>query len=295
MRIGILLLPEVDWPADLERWRRVEDYGFDHAWLLDHLAWRSLADATWFATMPTLAAAALSTSNLRLGTLVTSPNFRHPVTLAKELMTLDVMSGGRLTVGIGGGAPGYDASVLGQPALTPRQSSARLREFVTLLDLLLRQPQTTWHGDWFTAVEARTIPGPAQRPRPPFVLAANGPKGIELAVTQAEGWVTLGSLRPGASGDEWWSVVEQSTARFDAVVARVGAPAKDFPRYLDMAARINGCTSIEHFRDDVGRAVELGFTDVVTAWPRPESRYAADERLLDQIASELGSMRHEFG
>jgi alkanesulfonate monooxygenase SsuD/methylene tetrahydromethanopterin reductase-like flavin-dependent oxidoreductase (luciferase family) len=113
MRVGVTLLPEHAWEQDRHRWKRAEQYGFDHAWTFDHLAWRSLAESAWFATLPTLVAAALETSALRIGTWVTTPNFRHPVPLAKELMTLDTMSGGRLNIGLGAGAPGWDASMLG--------------------------------------------------------------------------------------------------------------------------------------------------------------------------------------
>ena len=115
IKVGVALLPEVD-PAQDRRWSRVEEYGFAHGWSLDHLAWRAFADSTWYATVPALAAAALTTSRLTLGTFVASPNFRHPVPFAKELMTLDVMSGGRLLVGVGAGGPGFDAAVLGGPA-----------------------------------------------------------------------------------------------------------------------------------------------------------------------------------
>jgi alkanesulfonate monooxygenase SsuD/methylene tetrahydromethanopterin reductase-like flavin-dependent oxidoreductase (luciferase family) len=153
MRVGVTLLPEHAWEQDRHRWKRAEQYGFDHAWTFDHLAWRSLADSAWYATIPTLVAAALETSALRLGTWVTTPNFRHPVPLAKELMTLDRMSSGRLNIGLGAGAQGWDASVLGQPALTPAQASSRFSEFVTVLDLLLTQPRTTWQG--------HSRPGPA--------------------------------------------------------------------------------------------------------------------------------------
>ena len=100
INVGVALLPEVD-PAQDRRWARVEAYGFAHGWSLDHLAWRAFADSTWYATVPALAAAALTTSRLSLGTFVASPNFRHPVLFAKELMTLDVMSGGRMLVGVG--------------------------------------------------------------------------------------------------------------------------------------------------------------------------------------------------
>ena len=77
----------------------MEDRGFAHGWTYDHLAWRDLAEQDWFGTIPTLTAAATVTTRLRLGTWVTSPNFRHPVTLAKDLMTLDDISGGRVIAG----------------------------------------------------------------------------------------------------------------------------------------------------------------------------------------------------
>ena len=101
MRFGVLILPDASWSVARERWQSAERMGFDHAWTYDHLTWRSLRDGPWFAAMPTLAAAAAATTRLRLGTLVASPTFRHPVTFAKELITLDDISDGRITAGIG--------------------------------------------------------------------------------------------------------------------------------------------------------------------------------------------------
>src|SRR5580704_1217263 len=103
MRLSTVILPVYPWARGQEVWRRAEALGFHAAYTYDHLSWRSFRDRTWFGALPTLTAAALVTERLRLGTLVTSPNFRHPVTLAKELMTLDDISEGRLTVGIGAG------------------------------------------------------------------------------------------------------------------------------------------------------------------------------------------------
>lgn len=293
MRIGVVLLPERDWPEDQRRWARAELYGFDHAWTLDHLAWRSLADSPWFATIPVLAAAALSTSTLRIGTFVASPNFRHPIPLAKELMTLDVMSQGRLTVAVGAGAAGPDSSMLGQQSLTAGQRSERFGEFVELLDLLLRQPKTSWQGRWYTAVEARNIPGPKQRPRPPFIVAANGPKGMRLAVAKAQGWATLGTANRGATTEAWWTGVARAARRFDQVAAQMGGPPHGFCRFLDMEARASTTQSVEQFRDDIGRASALGFTDVVTAWPRTTEPFAWPERLVEEIASQLPSIRND--
>jgi alkanesulfonate monooxygenase SsuD/methylene tetrahydromethanopterin reductase-like flavin-dependent oxidoreductase (luciferase family) len=77
-----------------------------HAWSYDHLSWRSLADEPWGATIPSLTAAATVTSRIRLGTYVSSPNFRHPVPFAKELATVDEISSGRLLIGVGSGGTG---------------------------------------------------------------------------------------------------------------------------------------------------------------------------------------------
>ncbi|MGA2522463.1 MAG: LLM class flavin-dependent oxidoreductase, partial [Acidimicrobiales bacterium] len=79
MRLGVLVLPEFRWPEARSLWSRVEELGFDHAWTYDHLAWRTLRDSTWFGAVPVLAAAVVVTTRIRLGTLVASPNFRHPV------------------------------------------------------------------------------------------------------------------------------------------------------------------------------------------------------------------------
>lgn len=291
MRVGVSLLPEIAWAEDVSRWQRVEAYGFDHAWTFDHLAWRSLADSPWFATIPTLVAAALSTSTLRLGTWVTTPNFRHPVPLAKELMTLDTISGGRLNIGVGTGAPGWDATMLGQPSLTRAQAFDRFDEFVTLLDLLLRQQRTTWRGEWFSALDARTIPGPVQQPRPPLIIASNGPKGMRLALRRGDGWATQGAAAGESDPTTWWAGVRETSERFELAAADYpGAPASR-SRFLNIEALSPSMTSAEAFRDAVGRAAELGFTDLVMAWPRRSGPFAGDERLLDDVADELARMR----
>ena len=72
--IGVVILPQERWAVQRAQWVEAEQMGFDHAWTYDHLAWRSLADEPWFATVPLLAAAAAMTSRIRLGTWVASPN-----------------------------------------------------------------------------------------------------------------------------------------------------------------------------------------------------------------------------
>lgn len=295
MRIGIIILPEQDWDIDRQRWERAEAYGFDQAWTYDHLAWRALADGPWHATVPTLVAAALVTSRIRLGTLVTTPNFRHPVPLAKELMTLDVMSHGRLDVALGAGAPGFDASVLGGEALSPVNRYERFVEFHNLLDRLLSEPVTTWSGDWYSAVDARMIPGPTQRPRPPLLIAAEGRRAMRLAASAArcpgDGWVTMGVNDSSVGDQEWWSGVARSARRMDETLKRQGQTAVPLVRMLNMESRIVTTLSVEHLRDHLGRAAELGFTDVALAWPRRDEPWRGDEALLEEFAAALPELR----
>ena len=291
MRVGITLLPELAWAEDRARWQAVEAYGYDHAWTFDHLAWRSLADSPWFATVPTLTAAALSTTTLRIGTWVATPNFRHPVPFAKELMTLDHLSGGRLNVGLGAGTDGYDATMLGSSELSPGRRHARFVEFVEVLAQVLARPRTSWSGAWYTVDEARTVPACVQRPHPPFVVAANGPKGMRLALEQGDGWVTTTGAPPDAGAEEWWAAAADKAARFDRVVAAHDpdelAGTEGFARYLNLEARSADFGSAEQVVDAFGRAAALGYTDAVLAWPRPDGPMAGDPALVEALAARL--------
>lgn len=292
MRVGIVLLPQHGWSEAAERWRRAEAYGFDTAYTYDHLAWRDLGGEPWFATVPTLVAAATVTSRVRLGTWVASPNFRHPVPFAKELMSLDDVSGGRLVLGVGAGGTGLDAEVLGQPELTPGQRVRRLDEFVTLLDLLLTGDEVTWRGEHFQAIGARMVPGPVQRPRPPFVVAANGPRAMRVAVRHGQGWATTGATPPGDGYEAWWRGVRDQLARLDDACLAVGRQPTTLERYLSVdASGAFSLASLEAFLDMVGRAGDLGAHEVVVHWPRPSRHYVGDEAVLDQVAAALPAIQ----
>src|SRR5690242_7093990 len=147
LRLSTVILPYRRWSeGGRAAWQRAEELGFHTAYTYDHLSWRTFRDEPWFGAVPTLTAAAAAIERIRLGTLVTSPNFRHPVTLAKELVTMDDVSGGRLTVGIGAGGVGFDATAMGQQAWSPKERTERFEEFLPLLDRLLTQDATTEAG-----------------------------------------------------------------------------------------------------------------------------------------------------
>jgi alkanesulfonate monooxygenase SsuD/methylene tetrahydromethanopterin reductase-like flavin-dependent oxidoreductase (luciferase family) len=241
--------------------------------------------------VPTLAAAAAVTSRIRLGTLVASPNFRHPVPFARELMTLDHISAGRFSLGIGAGGSGFDATTTRREPWSRRERADRFEEFVTLLDELLTEPVTTHDGRHYRAFGARMHPGCVQRPRLPFAVAAGGPRGMRLAARFGATWVTEGPLAPDGSAlsfaDALPGLADQ-LERIDAACTEVGRDPATLGRLLYVGTRMSGVTaSPEAFRDAAGRFGELGVTDLVVHWPRPVAPFAGDLGTLELIAAEV--------
>ncbi|WP_460390870.1 LLM class flavin-dependent oxidoreductase [Actinophytocola sediminis] len=283
MRVGIVILPEYRWLLAEPKWRAAESYGFDHAWTYDHLGWRNLVDGPWFDAVPTLTAAAMVTRRIGLGTLVASPNFRQPVPFARSLLALDDVSNGRMILGVGAGVVGrYDNEVQGFAPLTPAAQADRFAEFVEQLDSLLTNERTTLRGEYFSSVEARSAPGCVRHPRLPFVVAATGPRAMRLAARFGQGWVT--SWHTDGDLERWWADVAGLSRKFDDVLGD-GAPVD---RYLNLdSAPVFSLSSVEYFRDAMGRAGELGFTDVVCHWPREDSPYAGRLAMLERVATEI--------
>jgi len=285
MRFGLTILPEHRWSDAAPMWRRAQELGFDHAWTYDHLVWGGLPDSPWFGTIPTLTAAAMVTSTIRLGTFVSSPNYRHPVTFMRDLLALDDISGGRFICGIGAGGD-IDNAILGGKPLTPKERFERLQEFTGLLDRLLTQDHVSHRGTHFCAVDARTLPGPVQRPRIPFVMAANGPRSMRLAVEYGAGWVTTGPKVETLG--EWWAALAKLGGRLDEALVTADRDPATLERYLNLdSSQQFALSSVAVFEEMSGRASELGFTDVITHWPRPGSPYAGDVSVLETVASEV--------
>lgn len=295
-RLGVVILPQDRWAQARRTWERAEEYGFDHAWTYDHLAWRSLADEPWFATVPLLAAAAAVTERIRLGTWVASPNFRHPVPFAKDVMGLDDISGGRFLLGLGAGGEGFDAGVLG-PAPTRGERTRRFEEFVEVLDRLLTHPVTEHEGTFYEAHDARMHPGTLARPRTPFVVAANGPRAMAVAARFGQGWATYGpSFEPGegegpatAAQEAWWAGLAGMVDQLRETAARLAPDGTVPDLYLNLdGAPVYSLTSADTLVEGVERAADLGFTDVVVHWPRAEGIYAGSEDVLAEGLSRLG-------
>jgi alkanesulfonate monooxygenase SsuD/methylene tetrahydromethanopterin reductase-like flavin-dependent oxidoreductase (luciferase family) len=272
--LSALVLPDRHPPAEfLADVTHAEQAGVHTVWTYDHLMWPQLRNGPWYGCVPLLAAAAARTDRVRLGIQVASPNFRHPVPFAKELMTLDQLTGGRLEVGLGAGAEGPDAAVLGQPPRDRRERAARFAEWIGLLDRLLQEPVTTVRGERFTAVEAHQIPGCVQQPRVPFTVAASGQRALGLAATYGQAWVSYGPYGPQVGPDEWFRALAGQSRRLSDVLDAHGRDPRSVRRIAQLALDVRWpFDSPERYMDTVGRLAELGFSEVTVHWCRPDGR-----------------------
>ncbi|MFE7974428.1 LLM class flavin-dependent oxidoreductase [Streptomyces shenzhenensis] len=270
--LSCLVLPDQAPAEFLARVRDAEQAGARTVWTYDHLSWRDLADGPWFSTVPLLAAAAGATSTVRLGAQVATPNFRHPVPFAKEVMTLDHVAAGRLELGVGAGAEDADARVLGQTPLSRKERADRFEEWATLLATLLEQDRTEFHGSFYSARDARMIPGCVQRPRVPLTVAAAGPRSMRLAARLGSAWVTYGPYRQSPPPQEWLAAIAEQSRSLDAAIAQV-APGRRIRRIaqvaLDEARPFRDADTYRQFAENVAAA---GFDELTVHWPRSDGR-----------------------
>ena len=280
MRFGLTILPELPWAELRPRWEAAEAMGFDHAWTYDHLVWGGLPESPWYGTMPTLTAAALVTRRIGLGTFVSSPNFRHPYVLHRDVQSLDDVSGGRFLLGVGAGGD-LDAGILGGEQPSRRERTERFQEFVELLVRLRTEDHVDADGRWFSTRDARTLPPLRDVP---LVVAANGPRSLRLAARTGDAWVTTGPRTETV--EDWWRGLDTARQTLEEALVAAGRDAAAFPRYLNLDSSPQfSLTSRAVFEEMVGRAEGLGFTDVISHSPRPDGPYAGTETVLEEVAS----------
>jgi len=194
------------WDAMLEVWRGADDIEiFESGWTSDHFYAIHGSDpaAPRLEGWITLAALAQATRRLRMGTLVTGVHYRHPAVLANMAATLDVVSGGRLELGIGAGWNEQESAAYGIELGTPSQRSDRLGEACEVLTgLLSPQASVTFHGRYYELSDARCNPKPVQQPHPPICIGGNGEKRTLRTVARfAQHW-NFGGGTPEQFGRE---------------------------------------------------------------------------------------------
>ncbi|WBB67971.1 TIGR03619 family F420-dependent LLM class oxidoreductase [Micromonospora sp. WMMD812] len=277
--------------------RRAEQLGYHSLWTFQRLL--APADLGWSETyhsvqdpLTTLAFLAAHTTRVRLGVAVLNMPFLSPVVLAKQTATLDILSAGRLDVGLGLGWSDEEYQATGA---SKHRRGRRAEEFVTVLRGLWQDEVTEHHGEFYQVPPTRMDPKPVQRPHPPILLGGLAPQALRRAGRLADGWVSGSQADLAAIGAAIATVKataadagrDPGALRFvcrGAVRVRPGGPTDREP--------LTG--SLDQIRSDLGRLAEAGVTELFVdlnfdpeiGSPRADaeaSRRRADE-VLDALA-----------
>jgi F420-dependent oxidoreductase-like protein len=192
MRFAFKTAPQhTTWQAMLEVWTAADDIEiFESGWNFDHFyPIRGDSHGDCLEGWSLLAALAQATRRLRLGTLVTGIHYRHPAVLANMAATIDIISGGRLELGLGAGWNVEESGAYGIELGSPGERSDRFEEGCEVILSLLSAETTTFSGKYYQLTEARCEPKPVQQPHPPLCVGGSGERRtLRTAARFAQHW-----------------------------------------------------------------------------------------------------------
>jgi len=279
LRFGLCTDQNMPWPTTVERWRYFEELGFDSLWDCDHFQQPSRPQGPYFEGWTLLAALAAQTERVRLGVLVSCNTFRHPALLAKEAVTVDHVSHGRLDVGLGAGWYEPEHAAFGLSFPEPPELVGRFREAVEIVDRVLRQDVTTYDGRYYRLRDAPFRPRPLQQPRPPLTLGAHGPKMLRIAAEYADRWNSHGTV------DE----MRQRNEILDEHCAAIGRDPASVSRSLYGWASLmpaDPWASPDAFAEVVARYREAGINEFLIDAPDAD-RFPVLERVAAEVIPRL--------
>src|SRR5438874_3181345 len=191
---------------------QAEDYGYATLLIRDHVTREPFGDQ--LAPLIALMAAANATKTLRIGSLVLDNDYRHPVMLAKEAATLDLLSGGRFELGIGAGWLRSEYEQAGMVFESAGVRVSRLEEAIQVLKGLFADRPLTFAGNHYTITNLNGFPKPAQRPHPPILVGAGSKRMLALAAREADIVGILHKAMPDGT------ISEEITERLPAKLAK---------------------------------------------------------------------------
>jgi probable F420-dependent oxidoreductase len=266
-----------------EQARKAEDLGYSALLMPDHFG-------DQLAPVPALAAVAGATTSLRMGSLVFGNDYRHPLVLAKEAATLDVLSEGRFELSLGAGWMRTDYDESGIRYDPPRVRVERFEEAVTVLSGLLRSEEPfSFDGEYYHVHEHTLLPRPVQRPGPPLIIGGGGRRVLSFAARHADVVSINVNLRDGTGGPE--TAPNATPERTREKVAWVKEAAG--PRFDSL--ELNSLIGFVMITDDASGIVEamaphFGI-DAKDALHIPLALIGT----LDEMAEELRWRREEYG
>jgi probable F420-dependent oxidoreductase len=273
-RFGVQLSGPADAKGWVDRVRRIEDLGYATATMPDHFT-------DQLAPVTALAVAAAATTSLRLGALVFDNDYRHPVVLAKELASLDVLSDGRVEIGLGAGWMESDYLASGISYDPPAVRIDRFEEAVAVVKGAMGDGPFSFAGRHYTISDYDGQPKPAQRPHPPLLIGGGGRRLLSFAAREADIVGINGTLTAGVVGPD--AVATMTREAVDERVALVRRAAGGRRGEIELNIRVF-FVSVTDDRAGVlaGVAAMFGVTEEMVA-ASPFALVGSTETMIDEL------------
>ncbi|MCU0268995.1 MAG: LLM class F420-dependent oxidoreductase [Acidimicrobiales bacterium] len=277
MRFAIKTAPQhTTWEDLLAVWRAADTIPvFESAWNFDHF-YPIFSDPTGpcLEGWVTLTALAQATTRLRIGTMVNGVPYRHPALVANMAAALDIVSGGRLELGLGAGWNEEEAGAYGIDLLpTWTERFDRLEEALEVITGLLSRETTTFEGRYYRLTDARCEPKPVQRPHPPICIGGNGEKRTLRAVARyADHWNFIGGPP------------EDLRRKLDVLGAHCAAVGRDRSEIRVSAQLMSDLSDLGRLAHEANQLGEAG-ADLVIVYLPPPHRVAVLEPLAEALAA----------
>ena len=286
LRFGINVDPMVPFDTLIGRWQDCEAMGFDQLFVADHSRDYRSAGSHWLDGWTVLAAMAVHTRRIRIGTLVTNPILRPPALVGREAIAVDRLSRGRLDLGIGTGIAPFDHDAMGVDYWEPKERAARFAEYVAVVDGVSRGADFDFEGRYHRTRTEATPPGPVQQPRPPIIVGGQSPTARRVAAELADGWNTHGQF--GASAEEIVASTAVQNREMDEACTRNGRDPRAVVRGVLLFAALDPWARPGRLEWLVTEFREIGITDFVLFWPEEHERAAFETAVADTIPSLRG-------
>jgi F420-dependent oxidoreductase-like protein len=277
LELGIATAQTEPFARTADRWRQIEALGFDSAWLFDHfMTTTKVPDHTYLEAWTALAGLAMVTSRVNIGILVSGNTYRPPALLAKEAVTIDHISNGRVIIGLGAGWHEPEHRAYGFFLPSPGERVSRFAEALQVIKALMTQERATFPGRYYQLDDAPFEPRPVRPTGIPITVGTSGPRMLGLVARYADRWNMVGSPE---------QIAERGKLLLEAC-AKVGRdPGEIVWSAAAWPGRVGGdpLSSVEFYRDLVGRYREAGVSEVICQW-QPDLPLDAFERIAAEAA-----------
>ncbi len=283
IRFGVMTVQNLPWEKEVERWKLIESLGFDSVWLADHFTDPVFHTGHWFESWTLLASLAVVTERIRIGTLVSSMPLRRPAVLARQALTIDHISNGRLELGLGtGGSRDPVHNMLGIEDWVGSERVERFKDQIEVIDRLLRHDVSSYNGKFYKLNEATMNPQTIQKPRPPLVIAAMGKSMLKIAAKYADTWNSFGSEDWRTPAEKILENTKKRVELMEKYCDEIGRNPETLRRSLLFYSR-HGRTildSEETFRNVINQYKEIGINEFILYFPFFDSKQIDNIKII---------------